>query len=515
MDNNYKTLLKKEVEEFREYGHKFLAGEISTADFKKLSGGMGSYAQRGGDKFMIRLRTPSGVITTEHINLILSYAKKYNLNEIHLTTRQAVQLHNLSIDDVCDIMLDGIDNNLFTRGGGGNFPRNVSCSPLSGVDPKEAFDVTPYALMVGDYLLDNATSYKLPRKVKIAFSSSDEDTACASFNDLGFLAVIEDGKPYFKLFIAGGMGREPGVGIPYDELVKPEEVLYYVEAIIQLFKAEGDYENKSKARIRFIPRRMGTKEFIDCFKKHLNNVKSNNKFQEISPSICDVKNIDTKLNTNILIAQKQEGLYTVILHPICGQMMTNDLEKICNFINNKNNIQIRLSMNEEMYIRNLTLDDANELIKLTNSNMVDTNIEMSVSCIGVPTCQMGMLQSQELYKNIIRAANEANIDKNIIPSIFISGCPNSCSRHQMAQIGFAGRKKKTANGVEDAFELFLGGKHSKYGATMGESVGIITSKEIPEFIIELCKYIKNQNIKFQDLLDNNRNIFNKLVEKYI
>lgn len=112
---------------------------------------MGSYAQKETGKFMIRLRTPSGIISKEHFNLILGYAEKYGLDKIHLTTRQAVQLHDLGIDDVCDIMKDAIDHNLFTRGGGGNFPRNVSLSPMAGVDPAEAFDVTPYARQVGDY----------------------------------------------------------------------------------------------------------------------------------------------------------------------------------------------------------------------------------------------------------------------------------------------------------------------------------------------------------------------------
>ena len=173
---------------------------------------------------MIRLRTPSGLISKEHLNLILSYVHKYGLEKVHLTTRQAVQLHDLDIDSVCDIMEDGIDHDLFTRGGGGNFPRNVSLSPLAGVEKAEAFDVTPYALQVGNYFLGNAPSYKLPRKLKVAFSSDEKDTAAASINDMGFMAVSEKGIPMFRMWLAGGMGQGPAVAVPYPSLVRPQEV---------------------------------------------------------------------------------------------------------------------------------------------------------------------------------------------------------------------------------------------------------------------------------------------------
>ena len=100
-----------------------------------------------------------------------------------------------------------------------------------------------YARQVGDYFLRNATGYKLPRKLKVAFSSSASDTGCATVNDMGFVGVLDGGKPMFRLWLAGGMGGQPALGIPYDELVAPEEVLYYVEAMVRLFMAEGDYTN--------------------------------------------------------------------------------------------------------------------------------------------------------------------------------------------------------------------------------------------------------------------------------
>lgn len=132
--NSYNEMLKSEINDFRKLGHRFLDKEVSVGDFKGASGGMGVYAQRGGEKFMIRLRTSSGIIPLKHMELIAKFMDEYRVKQLHLTTRQAVQFHDLRIDDVCDIMETAIDNGLYTRGGGGNFPRNVSLSVMSGVE---------------------------------------------------------------------------------------------------------------------------------------------------------------------------------------------------------------------------------------------------------------------------------------------------------------------------------------------------------------------------------------------
>lgn len=335
--DSYNEMLKSEISSFRELGHKFLNKEVSVGDFKGASGGMGVYAQRGGQNFMIRLRTPSGIIPLKHMKLISFFTDKYNIKQLHLTTRQAVQLHNLGIDDVCDIMETSIDNGLYTRGGGGNFPRNVSLSIMSGVEKNEYFDVTPFALKTGEYLMSQITTYKLPRKLKIAFSSADNDNANATLNDLGFMAAVENGKPYFRLFIAGGLGSNPGVSLHYDKLIETKDILYHVEAMTQLFIAEGDYKNKAKARTRYIPRRMGTDAFFECYEKHLAKVKEERNLDVDIPVVLSetLSSYSHKLpETSCLLHQRQDNLYTVIVHPLNGQLPKKDFENIVAFMEN-------------------------------------------------------------------------------------------------------------------------------------------------------------------------------------
>ena len=464
--NDFNKKLKEEIARFREAGHNFVNKEITAAEFKGKSGGMGVYAQRGGEAFMIRLRIPCGILSFDHLKLIHKFAVQYGLQRIHLTTRQAIQLHDLDIDSVCDIMEAAIDHGVYTRGGGGNFPRNVALSPLSGVDKAEAFDPTPYALQVNRYIMERIMEYHLPRKLKIAFSNNEADTANCTINDLGFMSVLHQGKPFFKMFLAGGLGNNPAVALPYDELIPLNQVLYHVEAVTRIFAAEGDYQNKGKARLRYIPKRLGEEAFMECYKKHLAQVKETMELNinVEAAGVCEPADKPQSSyihpDSSNLIAQKQEGYYTAVIHPQCGQLPVKAIEEIIAFLMDKQQ-DIRLSMTESMYIRNLTREEGEKLLVIMEEINQVTPIGMSVSCVGVPTCQIGVLESQTLLKEINRALMEKKISTDYLPGVSISGCFNSCSRHQVSEIGFAGCKKRISDAPADAFELHIGGASGK------------------------------------------------------
>ena len=516
----YNEKLKEEIGEFREAGHKFVNKEITSAEFKGKSGGMGVYAQRGGKAFMIRLRIPCGILSFSHLKLIHKFAVQYGLERIHLTTRQAIQLHDLDIDSVCDIMETAIDHGLYTRGGGGNYPRNVALSPLSGVDKTEAFDPTPYAQQVNRYVMERIMEYHLPRKLKIAFSNNEADTANCTINDLGFMAVMDQGTPSFKMYLAGGLGNNPAVALPYDELIPPNQVLYHVEAVTRIFAAEGDYENKGKARLRYIPKRMGEEAFMDCYKKHLAQVKEsmdltiNVEAAGICKTEVKVQSADIHTDGSNLIPQKQAGFYTAVIHPQCGQLPVKALEEIISFLMDKQQ-DIRLSMTESMYIRNLSREEGEDLLaRMREINQV-TRIGMSVSCVGVPTCQIGVLESQTLLKEINRALMENNINMDYLPSVSISGCFNSCSRHQVSEIGFAGCKKRISDAPADAFELHIGGAVEKDKTHMGNCMGALRKEDIPDFMVKLSQVLDTKGMYFMDYLKEYQKEFEDLTKPFL
>lgn len=513
--NELREKLFSEIEGFRETGHKFLNKELSVPEFKGISGGMGVYAERSKNTFMIRLRTPSGMIKLDEMQWMIDKAEANNLKWIHFTTREAVQFHNLSIDAVCDLMKDALENNIYTRGAGGNFPRNVALSPLSGVERGEAFDVTPYALLVNKYFIERITGYKLPRKLKVGFSNGNKDEAHCSMTDLGLLAVNDNGRNMFKVYIGGGLGQNPKIGVALDELVDPSEVLYHVEAITRLFIAEGDYNNKAKARIRYILERMGEEEFKNCYKKHLAEVKKELDLTVfIEPQEYTKAGIKTDIVNNKLVEQKQEGLYSVYFHPIGGQAAIKDLNDIISLIKNMEDIELRLTMTEGIYIRNLNGKEAEALLELIENRGGETKLQQSVSCIGVPICQMGLGESQTMLDEILAYFKEKNYTKDILPSIHISGCVNSCAFHQGALIGFTGKRKKFNDVMEPAFELYINGSFEQKDIKLAKTYGVLLAREIPEFLYKLSLQIEDKNVDFIEYVEKYENEIIELVEQF-
>ncbi len=187
--------MKKWEEQFREQIHdfvetieKFDKGEIDRKAYKGISGGFGSYAQRDPSKHMLRLRMAGGNLTEKRLEFLTEAVKDYGVELMKLTTCETVQLHNLKAEQVPVLMEKAIDAEIYSRGGGGDNPRNIMMSPLSGVQKGEAFDVKPYAEAAAEYLLSIAGEIHMPRKLKVAFCNGADDSVHSAFRDMGFMA---------------------------------------------------------------------------------------------------------------------------------------------------------------------------------------------------------------------------------------------------------------------------------------------------------------------------------------
>lgn len=261
---------KEDYRQFEQATEQFYSGEMDAKTYKGISGGFGSYAQKGGKASMLRLRMPGGVMTKEKLAFVVQSIKEYEVKRVHLTTCQTLQLHDLSKDQVCELAVKALSCGIVTRGGGGDFPRNVMVSPLAGVEEGEYFDVLPYALKAADYLMSFIKGKKLPRKLKVGFSNTPKNVTHATYRDLGF-AAREDGT--FDVYSAGGLGNKPAFGVRVAEGVAPDQILYYIRAMHELFCAYGNYENRAKARSRFMQEALGGAEaYKEAFLKKLDEV---------------------------------------------------------------------------------------------------------------------------------------------------------------------------------------------------------------------------------------------------
>ena len=491
------ALIKSTIQsvlDYKEKVNKVLKGEEELQNIKPILSGMGVYEQREKGKFMLRVRIPAGVLSINHLKSIFEIGKKVKVSRFHFTSRQDIQFHGLSLFQTVEVMEGLLQKGLVTKGSGGNSPRNIACSPLSGVEREETFDVLPYALGSCNYIMENIDNFKLPRKYKIAFSNNATDVVHATVTDLGFMAVEKQGKHFFKVFGGGGMGRNAKVGIVLVEKIAPTEILYYIEAMKRLFEAYGDYENRHQARIRYIVIKLGEERFREIFSQYVEEVKKEDKIKFPQIGNEKITKIGEKMEfqDDRLRPQKQEGLYSVFIHPLGGYLSLDELEKLIMLLESFKDIQLRLTMNQGFYIINLTGKEAKQVLEQIEAFALRGMMKKLTACTGSNTCQIGITPTEELIGTLHEYFKEVPLDiQEVLPPIHISGCLNSCGAHQIAKLGFCGEKKRIGEEVKNVFRLYINGEKKLEGAKLSKEVGLLLIENIPAFLYEMSIKLKN------------------------
>lgn len=486
---------KQYMPEFREKTEQFYAGTFSQGDYKGFSGFYGSYAQRGGNANMLRLRMTAGHVTKEKMAFVVKAIKDHQVSRMHFTTCQTIQLHDLQQEAAAQIMETALDAGIVTIGGGGDYPRNVMCPPLSGVEKGEYFDVSPYAEAAGEYLMQFITAKKMPRKLKVCFSNSPENVTHATYRDLGFVATSEG---TFDVYSAGGLGANPRFGVKVAQGIAPDMILYYIKAMWLTFLAYGNYESRAKARTRYMQEALGgAEQYAAAYQEKLKEVFDSGEDLRISVNAKTVtkQGDSTQVTDKRIIEQKQEGLYTVEWHPIGGQPQIDTFCTLYDTIRDMDEVEMRLAPDETAYIINLTGAEAKRVLAVTADGAA-TDFEKSVSCIGASICQVGARDSQALLAASVKAVREAVIPDGALPQIHISGCPSSCGTHQTGAIGFRGGMKKVDGKPQPAFVLYINGRQQQGQETMGQEVGTILETKIPEFLVKLGKAVSESGMDF-------------------
>ena len=475
------------IQEFQEMTRKFYAKEISVKDYKGFSGFFGSYAQRGGNASMLRLRMAGGQLTKERLAFLTSSIRSHQINKVHFTTCQTVQLHNLDEKAVCALVPAALDHGIIVLGGGGDFPRNVMASPLSGVEQGEYFDVLPCVQKAADYLLSLLGNIKMPRKLKVGFSNSPANATHATFRDLGF-AARPDGA--FDVYAAGGLGNNPRMGLKVAEGVQPSKILYYIQAMVDTFIAHGNYENRAKARTRYMQESLGEEGFRQAFGEKLQAVlEMGNLDVAIEPQPVQ-KTGSGELAGPRVLAQKQPGLYAVQWHPIGGSPAPEQLIALEETIRDMDQVEVRLAPDETAYIINLTAAEAEKVLAVTEGG-ARTLFERSVACIGASICQVGARDSQSLMERLVEMAREKGFADGVLPCIHISGCTSSCGTHQIGALGFHGGVKSMDGKPQPAFTLHIGGEDGQGQEQFGTVTGVILEQDIPGFLADLGELVQS------------------------
>ncbi len=496
---------------FREANAGFGRGEIGVKEYKGISGRYGSYAQKGREKHMVRLRLAGGDVSKEKLRFISDVISRYDVEMVHVTTCQAIQLHGLSGEQACDLAEEACANGIITVGGGGDYPRNVTASPLSGVEKGESFDVLPYAKEAERYLLGIVDDVKLPRKLKVGFSNSVANETHATFRDLGFMA-----KPNgtFDVYSAGGLGNEPKMGLLVAEDIEPSKTLYCINAMVEIFVKHGDYNNRARARTRFIQETLGRDGYMEAYRTELDAALAEGGMDiAVHDASVDKKGSGNAKEKRIR-PQKQDGLYYVSYHPIGGDPSPSKLREIYETIRDMPNVGLRTSPDQTIHVINCTAEEAEKVSSVTEYG-AETLFESSVSCVGSEICQQGLRDSRGLLEELVKMSRRNKFADGVLPRVNISGCGSSCATHQIGTIGFQGTSVREGGMSVPAFMVSADGSHIAGEERFGGSVGKMKEEDIPLFLEDVGKAVCAAGTDYRSWFDSDRGAFMEIAGKYV
>jgi len=478
--------LERKIRAFRE-------GKIHDEKFRSLRLARGVYGQRQPGVQMVRIKLPFGKVTFKQLLRISDVSDEYASHNLHLTTRQDIQIHYVSLDRTPQLWAELAQDDITLREACGNTVRNVTASPTAGIDPKEPFDVSPYAHAAFEYFLRNPICQDMARKFKISFSSSEEDTAFAYAHDIGTIPKVnEKGERGFKIALGGGLGAQPILASIVEEFLPEDQLIPYIESVIRVFDRYGERNNRNKARLKYVIQRLGLEEVLRLVKEEriANKVKTypinrDAVDQPVIPEpliIPEVKignplRYEQWLATNVF-EQKQKDFYGVYVKVTVGDIHTDVARKFVDAIRPFVADEIRITQNQGLllkYARKEALPALYEaLTALDMSAPGFDSVADVTTCPGTDTCNLGISNSMtfaRVLEDIIYNEYEDLIYNRDI-KIKISGCMNSCGQHGLAHIGFHGSSLKAGLKVLPSMQVLLG------GGTVGDGVGRAAEKVI-------------------------------------
>ena len=471
--------LEKKIRAFRE-------GTIHDEKFRSLRLARGIYGQRQPGVQMIRIKLPFGKVSFKQILRIADISDEYASSNLHLTTRQDIQIHYVSLDKTPELWAKLELDDITVREACGNTVRNITASPTAGIDPKEPFDVSPYAYGTFEYLLRNPVNQDMPRKFKISFSSSDDDTAFSFAHDVGLIPKINaNGERGFKVMLGGGLGAQPMLANLVEEFLPEDQLVPYIESMLRVFDRYGERTNRNKARLKYLIQKLGLEEVLRLaqVERTANKVKTYkiNRDAVALPKIptptglegivpVDELKYQQWLDTNVF-EQKQAGYYGVYIKVLKGDIPTPQARKLVEVLRPLVADEIRITANQGLMLKYVTKEALPALFNgLTEIGMAAAGFDSVAdvtTCPGTDTCNLGISNSMTFAAVVedLIYKEYADLIYNRDIKIKISGCMNSCGQHSMAQIGFHGSSLKAGARVLPSMQVMLG------GGIVGDGVG--------------------------------------------
>ena len=503
-----------EVDELELYVQQYLAGTLDAASLKVRRVPFGCYEQRKDGAYMLRIRCPGGALIPSQLHTIATLSSQYGAGHIHITTRQEFQIHDLKLEDVVPVMRELLNAGLATRGGGGNTVRNIILSPDAGVSRDEVFDPSPYAFALTSRLIAQPNSWTLPRKFKIAFSNSAKDSAYAQFNDLGFVAAVQDGVLGFRVYVAGGMGTKPEVGHLLHEFIPADDVFFVAEATKRAFDKHGNRKNRNAARLRFLWNQLGEDRFRQLYERELRELRQEeHKPLELAKEesrtrrlpFCPVQDENPEFQRwkkRYVVTQRQPGLSSVLVPVLLGNLKNDEAVALALFLEPFGNDVLRATLGQNLRLRNIPeeyLGNVYSVVKdISELASAPALVANSISCTGADTCKLGICSPKGALRAVASKLTESGLDPDLIPEfkLNLSGCPNTCGQHMVADLGFYGQVGRKEQRMFPAYGVVAGAVVGGGEARLARNLGRINARDLPRFVRDVLEIWTQKKSRF-------------------
>ena len=526
-----------DIDEFASVLAQFERGEITPEQWRVFRLVRGTYGQRQvDDAQMIRVKIPQGLLSADQLHAVAEVAEQYSRGFGHITTRQNIQLHFVKLHDVEPAMRRLAEAGLTTREACGNSVRNITACQFAGVSEDEPFDVTPYAEALTRFLLRHPLSSALPRKFKIAFEGCAHDHIKLTINDIGWRAIVKDGRRGFRVHIGGGTATMTTAATTLFEFLPAEEMLDVAEAVLRVFQALGDYQHKQRNRMKFLIKKMGWDAWRAAFDEALASVRADGGYplrfdpepaadesepawtRARPPAIEDIlSRVDAATmrgpgiiparaehrgtfderyarwaRTNVR-SQKQWGFAVATVTVPLGDMSGAQYRVVADLSSAYGDGSVRVTAVQNLVLRWVRHDDLRALYRGLDAaglGLADADTIADVtSCPGAESCKLAVTQSRGLGQAVGDHLRQtpALIEMARDLDVKVSGCPNGCGQHHIAAIGFQGSLRKIDGKAVPQYFIQIGGGIDAERTTFGRLAAKVPARRAPQALDRLVR----------------------------
>jgi sulfite reductase beta subunit-like hemoprotein len=505
-------ILEREFDDFDTESKRFLDGRFEENEFIKFRLKQGVYGQRQPDVQMIRVKLPMGGVTPDQLDAFAEVIEKYvPLRKGHITTRQNIQMHHIPLPDVAKLMREIAVTGLSSREGCGNTMRNVTGDPRAGVLEDELFDITPYAGAYVRYFVRHPTTQAMPRKVKTAFTANDADNAITQIHDMAFVPRLRDGVRGVEIRVGGGTSIMPRLAPTLYEFVELDngDYLKVTEACMRIFDRQDFLRvNRARARIKVLVDKIGIDAFRDLVEEELEGDWVSERDFSLDTILYDYdeeaaapspqpsyaspngdrRPFDHFLEANVA-PQRQRGFSTVEVKVRRGDVTPEQLRGLADVMRRYSGGSARTTVHQNVVLRWVRDESVYEVWReLTGLELGEAGadeITDVVSCPGTDSCKLGITSSMGLNQAVQDRLVAMDITDPLTRRIHVkmSGCPNGCSQHHIADIGFYGASIKVGEHTIPAYIAHIGGIYEGGEVRYGQRLKArLPAKRVPEAV---------------------------------